>query len=117
MDMVSFNQAISLGTNHWTNTPTANAVIHPIKGKEMKYMDLIKDTTLQPLWKRGFGKELGRLFQVIRDIHGTHTCFFVELTNTPKDRQITYGKFFCDYKPHKKKNERTRLIVGGDSLS
>jgi hypothetical protein len=36
--------------------------------------------------------------------------------NIPKDRQITYGKIVCDYKPHKKEKERVRLTVGGDIL-
>jgi hypothetical protein len=68
----------------------------------MEYMALTKDPDLQPLWKRGFGDEAGRLFQVIRDIQGTSTCFFVELKNIPRYRQITYGKIVCDCKPHKK---------------
>jgi hypothetical protein len=69
-----------------------------------------------PLWKRGFGNEEGRLLQGIRDIPGTNTCFFVELKNIPKYRQITYGKIVCDYKPHKKQKKRVRLTVGGDRL-
>jgi hypothetical protein len=56
----------------------------------MEYMALMKDPDLQPLWKRGFSNEAGRLFQGIRDIQGTNTCFFVELKNIPKDRKITY---------------------------
>jgi hypothetical protein len=40
--------------------------------------------------------------------------FFFKLTNVPTDRKITYGKIFCDYKPHKKEKERVRLTVGGD---
>jgi hypothetical protein len=66
-------------------------------------MALMKDPDLQPLWKRGFGNEVGQLFQGICDIQGTNTRFFVELKNILKDRQITYGKIVCDYKPHKKK--------------
>jgi hypothetical protein len=62
------------------------------------------------------GNEASRLFQGIRDIPVTDTCFFVELTNIPKDRNITYGKIVCDYKPHKKEKERARLTVGGDRL-
>jgi hypothetical protein len=80
----------------------------------MEYMALMKDPDLQPLWKRGFRNEAGRLFQGIRDIPGTNTCFFVELKNISKDRYITYEKIVCDYKPHKK--ERVRLTVGGDRL-
>jgi hypothetical protein len=82
----------------------------------MEYMALMKDPHLQPLWKQGFGNECGRLFQSIRDIPGTDKCFFIKLTNVPKDRNITYGKIVCDYKPHKKEKERVRLTVGGDRL-
>jgi hypothetical protein len=82
----------------------------------MEYTALVKDPSLQPLWKRGFGNKSGRLFQGIRDIPVTDTCLFVELTKIPKDRKITYGKIGCDYKPHKKEKERFRLTVGGDRL-
>jgi hypothetical protein len=34
----------------------------------------------------------------------------------PKDRKITYGNFFCNYKPHKKEKECVRLTLGGDRL-
>jgi hypothetical protein len=79
-------------------------------------MALMKDPDLQPLWKRGFSNEAGRLFQGIHDMSGTNTCFFVELKNIPKDRQTTYGKIVCDYKPQKKEKEHVMLTVGGDRL-
>jgi hypothetical protein len=100
--MDTAHMAISLGTNHWSQQHQANAVIHPVTGKEMEFMALMKDPRLQPLWKRGFGNKCGRLFRGIRDIPGTHTCFFIKLTNIPRDIKITYGKIVCDYKPHKK---------------
>jgi hypothetical protein len=114
--MDSSHMAISLGHNHWSHQHQANTVIHPDTGKEMEYSALMKDPRLQPLWRRGFGNECGRLFQGIRDIPGTDTCFFIELKNIPNDRKITYGKIVCDYKPHKKEKERVRLTVGGDIL-
>jgi hypothetical protein len=114
--MDTAHMAIALGDNHWSQQDQANAVIHPTTRKEMEYMVLMKDPHLQPLWQRGFGNERGRLFQGIRDIPGTDTCFFIKLTNIPKDRKITYGKIVCDYKPHKKEKERVRLTVGGDRL-
>jgi hypothetical protein len=104
--------AIALGTNHWSQQYCANAVVHPVTGKELEYKALMKDPSLQPLWKRGFGNETGRLFQGIRAILGSDTCFFEEIANIPKDRNITYGKVVCDYKPHKKEKERVRLTVG-----
>jgi hypothetical protein len=82
----------------------------------MEYSALMKDPHLESLWTRGFGNECGRLFQGIRDIPGTDTCFFIELRNIPHDRKITYGKIVFDYKPHKKEKERVRLTVGGDRL-
>jgi hypothetical protein len=115
--MDTAHMAISLGNNHCSQQHHANEVIHPVTGKEMEYMALLKDLRLQPLWKRGFGNECGRLFQGIRDIPGTDTCFFIKLTNVPKYRKITYGKIVWDYKPHKKEKERIRLTMGGDRLN
>jgi hypothetical protein len=115
-NMETANIAVDLGTNHWYQQHFANAVVHPVTEKQMEYMALMKDPYLQPLWKRGFGNKTDRLFQGIRDIPGTDTCLFVELTNIPKDRKITYGKIVCDYKPHKKEKERVRITVGGYKL-
>jgi hypothetical protein len=81
---------IALGDNHCSQQHQANAFIHSIKGKEMEYMALMKDPHLQPLWKRGFGNECGRLFQGIRYIPGTESCFFIRLSNIPTDIKITY---------------------------
>jgi hypothetical protein len=114
--METANIATALGNHHCSQQHQENAVVHPVTGKEIEYTALMKDPNLQPPWKRGFGNESGRLFQGIHDIPCTDTCFFVELTNTPKDRNITYGKIVCDYKPHKKEKERVRLTLGGDRL-
>jgi hypothetical protein len=35
--------AITLGNNHWSQQHLANAVIHPVTGREMEYMALMKD--------------------------------------------------------------------------
>jgi hypothetical protein len=109
--------AIALVDNHWSQQHQANAVIHPVTGKEMEYAALMKDPHWQPLWKRGLGNEWGRLFQGIQDIPGTDTCVFIKLTSIPKDRNITHCKIVCDYKPHKKEKERVWLTVGGDILN
>jgi hypothetical protein len=95
--MDTAHMAIALGDIHWSRQHLANAVIHPVTGKEMEYTALMKDPRLQPLWTRGFGNECGRLFQGIRDIPGTDTCFFIKLTKIRKDRNITHGKIVCNY--------------------
>jgi hypothetical protein len=55
--MDTAHMAIALGDNHWSRHHQANSVIHPVSGKEMEYMALMKDPRLQPLWTRGFGNE------------------------------------------------------------
>jgi hypothetical protein len=114
--MDTAHMAITLRNKYWSQQHLANAIIHPVTRKEMEYMALMKDPHLQPLCKRGFGNECGRLFQSIRDIPGNDTCFFIKLTNVPKDRKITNGKIVCDYKPHKKEKECVQLTVGGDKV-
>jgi hypothetical protein len=84
--MDTAHMAIALRDNHWSRQHLVNAVIHPITGKEMEYTALVKDPQLQPLWTRGFGNEYGCLFQGIRYIAGTDTCFFIKLTNIPANR-------------------------------
>jgi hypothetical protein len=58
----------------------------------MEYMERMKDPVLQTLCKRGFGNEVGRLLQGIRDIQGTNTCFFIDLKNVPKYRKTNMKK-------------------------
>jgi hypothetical protein len=89
----------------------ACAVIHPDTEKAMEYVDVMKIPTLKPLLQRGLGNECGRLFQSLRNIKVTKTCFFIELKNLPKERNITNGKIVCDYKLHKKEKERVRITV------
>jgi hypothetical protein len=114
--MDTAHMTIALGKNHWSQWHHANAVIHPVPSREMEYSALMRDPRLQPLWTRGFCNKCGRLFQGIRDITGTDTCFFTKLKNIPEDRKITYGKIVCDNKPHKQEKERVRLTVVGDKL-
>jgi hypothetical protein len=48
-NMETANQEIALGTNNWNNFHWANAIVHPVTGKEMEYMAIMKDPVLQPL--------------------------------------------------------------------
>jgi hypothetical protein len=41
--MDTVHMTIALGNNHWSQAHQANAVVHPITGKEMEYMALMKD--------------------------------------------------------------------------
>jgi hypothetical protein len=114
--MDTAHMVIALENNHCSQQHHANAVIHPVTGKEMEYSALMKDPRLKPLWTRAFGNGCGRLFQRIRDIPGTDTCFFTTLKDIPEDKKITYDKIVCNYKPHKQEKERVPLTVGGGKL-
>jgi hypothetical protein len=113
LDMGSSNNAMA-STNY--NVPMTNAFLHPSTCKEMQYKDIMKHPTLGPPYTKGLDNELGRLCKGIRDIQGTNTCFFVELTNITNDHKITCGKLVCDYEPNKTEKEWARLTVGGDRL-
>jgi hypothetical protein len=45
-EMDTSHMAISLGNNHWSQWHHANAVIHPVTGKEMEYSALMKDSLM-----------------------------------------------------------------------
>jgi hypothetical protein len=83
-DIDGANFAIAFGENHRTHTPMMNSVIHPVTGNEIYYKDLTKDPELAPLFEIDLGNEIGRLCQGIRDIAGTDTAFFLELSSIPK---------------------------------
>jgi hypothetical protein len=98
------------------NVPVINTVPHKATANEKQYKDLMKHPTLVSYYKIGLGNELGHLFQWIIEIQDTYTCFFVKLTNIPRDLKITYGKHLFDYKHNKAEKERVRLTVGGNTL-
>jgi hypothetical protein len=53
------------------------AVIDNDTGAILEYWHLIKSEKYRRIWERSFANDLGRLFQGIRDIPGTDTCFFI----------------------------------------
>jgi hypothetical protein len=109
------HMAIARGNNHWSQRHQANAVIHPVSGKEMEYKGLMKDPRLQPLWTRGFGNECGCLFQGISDIPGTDTCLFIELKKHPKTERSNMAQLSA-ITNHTKRKRNAFLTVGGDIL-
>jgi hypothetical protein len=102
--METANQAIALGANHWTYKHSSYAVVQPVTGKKIEYMALMKDPDLQPLCKRGFINEAGQLFQGIRDISVTNTCFFVELKKYQRTEKSRMAKLSLTKSLTKKKN-------------
>jgi hypothetical protein len=87
----------------------ANAVIFPDTGKSLKHNELITKLRYRIKWMRSTSNEIDRLYN-------TNTIRFIQRSNIPKGRKVTYGSFVVDIKDHKEEKERTRLTVGGDQI-
>jgi hypothetical protein len=82
----------------------ANAVVHPVRGKEMEYTALMNYPVIKPLWKRGFGNEVGHLFQGIHNIQGTNTCFLLSSRTPPRTDTSHMAKLCVTVSLTKRKN-------------
>ena len=93
-----------------------NTVICPETGKPQEYRPLVKGPN-KPKWTREFVNEIGRLFQGIRDINVTNTCFSIHNNEVPKGSKVIYSRIVCNITPQKTKTCIVRLTVGGNKLS
>ncbi len=93
------------------------AIIDDITGDILKYCHLIKSDTHCQIWQMSFANKLGHLFQGIRNIKGTDTCFFIRRNQMPSHKRANYGRICCNYHPQKDKPHRTQLTVGGDHIT
>ena len=82
---------------------TENTPEHFI-GAVVKYRHLIKSDKYKRIWVHSFANELGRLFQGIRDIPGTDTCFFIQKSQVPKHKRATYGRICCNVRLQKEES-------------
>jgi hypothetical protein len=88
--MEAAHMTITLGNNHWSQEHQANAVVHPINGKEMEYMALLKDPRLQPLWTRGFSNKCGAFSRVFDTfLEPTHVSLSNSLTSQKTEISLT----------------------------
>jgi hypothetical protein len=93
------------------------AVIDDDTGAVLEYRHLIKLEKYSRIWERSFANELGRLFQGIRDIPDTDTCFYIRKSKVPKHKRATYGCIVCNVRPQKEEIYRTQLTVGGNLIN
>ncbi len=99
----------------------ANAeVAHPETGLPMTHRQVITHPETKVAWHRSSANKFGRLAQGIGGrIKGTDTIHFIQKEHVPRDRlkDVTYGKFVCEEKPHKTEVQLTRLTMGGDKVN
>jgi hypothetical protein len=91
------------------NTPEhfIGSVLDNDTGAVLEYRHLIKSDKYKRIWVHSFANELGRLFQGIRDIPGTDTCFFIRKSQVPKHKRATYGRICCNVRLQKEEIYRT----------
>ena len=85
----------------------------------MEYIHVIKKSKLRPDYTKSFANEIGRLNQGVRvRAEGTDTIFFLYHHNIPKNRQkyVTYGSIFVDYRPQDYYPYHTCHGVGGNII-
>ena len=67
-------------------TDILNAIFTEDTGELMEYRHLIKDPKYSTIWRKAYGKELGRLAQGIPGIvQGTNTIVFIAKDDVPTD--------------------------------
>jgi hypothetical protein len=106
-----------------TISPPSHSTIHFIgaisdgnTGDVLKYQHLMKMDNHKHVCAHGFLNELGGLFQGIRNIPGTDTCFFIPKSHIPAHKRPTYGHICCNYQPQKEEKHCIRLTFGGNPI-
>jgi hypothetical protein len=92
------------------NSTSLNEAHHcPDTCKSLKHNELITKLRYRIKWMRSTANEINRLYN-------TNTIRFIQRSNIPKVRKVTYISFVVGIKDQKEENERTRLTVGGDQI-
>ncbi len=92
------------------------AIIDNNTGDVLKYQHLMKMDKHKQVWAHGFANEIGRLFQGIRNVPSTDTCFFIPKSLVLAHKCPTYGRICCNYQPQKEEKHCIRLTVGSDCI-
>ena len=95
----------------------------PVTGRKLNICKLRKGPDGH-IWDYSLGTEWGRLLpNGLRNngpsenrVRGTSTVFFVQRSQIPTGRKISYGNFICDDRPQKSEIHRVRLTAGGNKL-
>ena len=89
-------------------TSTTNQFLYPIanhiynhRGKK-ETIDSLRASPQKEVWEKALSNEWGRLAQGnVHGVNATDTIDFIQHTQVPTGRDITYATFVCDYKPLK----------------
>jgi hypothetical protein len=94
-----------------------SAIIDDNTGDVLKYHHLLKIDKHKQVWAHDFANEIGQLFQGIRNVLGTNTCFFIPKSHIPAHKCPTCGRICCNYQPQKEEKYPVRLTIGGNCIN
>jgi hypothetical protein len=80
----------------------------------------MQDTKHKTIWSKSAANEFGCLAQGVGGrVKGTDTIKFIKKDDVPYERwkDVTYGSFTWDVRPHTEEKECTRLTAGGDHIN
>ncbi len=104
-------------------SPPSHSTVHFIgtiidnnTGYALNYWHLMKMDKHKQVWAHGFANEIGQLFQGIRNVSGTDTCFFIPKSLVPAHKRPTYSRICCNYVLHKEEKHFNRLTIGGNRI-
>ena len=87
--------------------------IYRADGKKETIDSLLKGQN-KNIWIKSLSNEWGRLAQGnIHGVRSTDIIEFIPQSKVPKNRNVTYATFVCDYRPLKDEPYRVRITVGG----
>ena len=100
--------------------PRLNQQIHHIfypKGNKILIENLLLDPIMARVWQPVLESELGTLSQGFNNrVKAQDAMEFIAYSDIPKDRNLRYANFICDYCPLKTEQFRARMTIGGDRL-
>jgi hypothetical protein len=105
---------------HTSNGQSFQLVHDSEPNQYLNYCQLMQDPKHKTIWSKSVANEVGCLAQGVRGrVKGTDTIKFIKKDNVPNKRRkdVMYGSFTCEVRPHKEETECTRLTPGGDCIN
>ena len=97
-------------------TAQAHAVINKVTEVSEEYPALARGKDAKT-WQTAYSNDIDRLAQgKLGQVTATNTIHFINHTQVPQGRKVTYGKKECTIHPTKAEVPRVHLTVGGDRL-
>jgi hypothetical protein len=91
-------------------------IINDNTGNVLEYQHLMIMGKHKHVWAHGFANKLGQLFQGIRTIHSTDTCFFIPKLHVPAQKNPPTAAFAAIIDHKKKKNIALGVEKSRDNL-